>query len=268
MFISHCSNISKIPEPWAENPWAEMWGMTFNAKKYVLCGKELESIEEECDLGVIMSNEGNWFKQNIDYAIGKANKTMSWIFRNITSRSVDVLLPLYKSLIGETTPGILRTGMGTHSKNRKLVVYIMRLQRKFTKRIEGFAQLPYEERFTKLKLTTLLEHRARFLIETFKIINGLVKHGQNMFCTSRSGRNLLHVPYRASITKGNDIFKRRVIKYWNILPPFVKEANSTNDFKAKLELYKTECKGRGINNGFWALSQEIYFVFSKLYYIK
>jgi hypothetical protein len=42
-------------------------------------------------------------------------------------------------------------------------------QRKFTKRIEGLGQLTYEERLSRLGLTTLLERRTR-------PIGGLIKH--------------------------------------------------------------------------------------------
>ena len=54
-------------------------------------------------------------------------------------------------------------------------MYIMCLencQRKLTlKRIEGFGSLSYQERLSKLSLTTLLERRGKGdLIETFKIV--------------------------------------------------------------------------------------------------
>ena len=51
-----------------------------------LGGKELQSITEERDLGVVMSNHCNWFKQ-MDSAVGKATKMISWIFRRIIHRS-------------------------------------------------------------------------------------------------------------------------------------------------------------------------------------
>ena len=47
-----------------------------------------------------------------------------------------------------------------------------------------------------------------------------------------------------------DIFKRRAIRYWNMLPVDVKE---------ELEHYKQDNISRGnINTGYWELSQEIF----------
>ena len=106
-------------------------------------------------------------------------------------------------------------------------------QRRFTKRIEGLVALSYNKRLSELGLTTLLERRARGdLIETYKILNGFVNYGHSMFRSSRSGRHLLHT---TSFSINGDIFKRRAIRYWNMLPVDVKEAISINDFKDKLK---------------------------------
>ena len=49
--------------------------------------------------------------------------------------------------------------------------------------------LPYRQRLQRLRLTTLLERRMRGdLIETFKIINGFVDYGHNMFATNTAYR--------------------------------------------------------------------------------
>ena len=93
--------------------------------------------------------------------------------------------------------------------------------------------MSYNERLSELGLSTLLERRARGdLIETYKILNGFVNYGHSMFRSSRSGRHLLHT---TSFSINGDIFKRRAIRYWNMLPVDVKEAISINDFKDKLK---------------------------------
>ena len=104
---------------------------------------------------------------------------------------------------------------------------------------------------------TLLERRARGdLIETYKILNGFVNYGHSMFRSSRSGRHLLHT---TSFSINGDIFKRRAIRYWNMLPVDVKETSSINDFKDKLKHYKQDNISRGnINTGYWKLSQEMF----------
>ena len=50
------------------------------------------------------------------------------------------------------------------------------VQRRFTRLIDGIGLMTYEQRCVELGLTTLLERRARGdLIETFKIVNGIVQ---------------------------------------------------------------------------------------------
>ena len=58
-------------------------------------------------------------------------------------------------------------------------------QRQFTRIIEGMGILSYRQKLPRLRLTTLLERRMRGdVIETFKIINGFVNYGHNMFGTN------------------------------------------------------------------------------------
>ena len=72
------------------------------------------------------------------------------------------------------------------------VLKIEKVQRKFTCLINDIGTLTYGARLKSLKLTTLAERRIRGdLIETFKIVTGLVNYGQNMFRVSRSGCNLV-----------------------------------------------------------------------------
>ena len=75
------------------------------------------------------------------------------------------------------------------------------------------------------------------------------------FCNSRSGRNF--AAYTSSFSSGGnwDIFKRRVIHYWNMLPIDVKEASNSINV---LNYYKQNNIRKGNMNGYWDLSQEIF----------
>ena len=89
--------------------------------------------------------------------------------------------------------------------------------------------MSYKERLASLGLTTLLERRARGdLIETVKIVNGIVNYGDGFFRHSRSGRNLSHKLIVISL----DLFMQRLVQYWNMLPCEVKDTSSVNDFTA------------------------------------
>ena len=65
---------------------------------YLLNGSELQSVVQESDLGVIMSQHCKR-KLQIEIVVGKENRMIAWVLRNIVSRSKTVLIPIYKSLI-------------------------------------------------------------------------------------------------------------------------------------------------------------------------
>ena len=72
-------------------------------------GSVLQSVSEEKDLGVIVSDDFKWEKQCCE-AVNKANRILGMIKRNFTDRSQSTLIPLYKSL-SQTTLGILLFSM-------------------------------------------------------------------------------------------------------------------------------------------------------------
>jgi hypothetical protein len=154
----------------------------------------LKSVLQESDLGVKMSYKCDW-KDQIEKAVGKANRMASWVFRNTVSRTKSVLLPIYKSLVRPHLEYCVQLwSPSLRNGNWTLIMSLENCQRRFTKRIEDLEHLSYKERLLRLGLTTLLERRARGdLIETFKIIKGIVNYGAGFFRYSRSGRNLLHL---------------------------------------------------------------------------
>lgn len=255
--------------------WESDWGMNFNPEKcsvihigkdnprkdYYFNGNVLNTVENEKDLGVLLTESFTWNEQ-IQECIGKAKQMTSWILRNILSRDADVLLPIYKSLIRPHLEYCVQVwAPRPRHGNWRIIMELENCQRKFTKVIKGFEQLSYKERIEKLGLTTLLERRTRGdLIEMFKIRNNYVSYGQDMFQTGRSGRRLLLQP-QANTTLYQDLFKCRSVAYWNRLPLSVRTASSVTNFKILLDKHKDEAMSRGIMNGFWELSE---YIFSRL----
>ena len=75
-----------------------------------------------------------------------------------------------------------------------------------------------------MKLTKLGERRLRGdLIETFKIVNGLVEYGNGMFRLSRSNKNIIRKAINSNNNYDSYVSKlsflpERLRNYWNNLP--------------------------------------------------
>jgi hypothetical protein len=122
----------------------------------------------------------------------------------------------------------------------------------------GMGFLSYSERLQKLGLTTLLERRMRVdLIEAYKIINGHVNYGHQMFNHNLhySTRNICNISSCRTRFVLNR-FNVRISKYWNNLPNSVKYAPSVNAFKAGHDYLKSY--NPDSRHGYWYLSQEIF----------
>ena len=145
--------------------------------------------------------------------------------------------------------------------NWSMIIALENVQRRFTRLINDIGTLPYSERLRALCLTTLAERRIRGdLIETFKILNGLVSYGKNIFNIGRNKVNLISRPSKSSdrhVRKIVDSFiSERVVKYWNKLPLLVKKSSSVHDFKINLNQFKMDNISFETNN-FWEVSDEV-----------
>ena len=118
-----------------------------------------------------------------------------------------------------------------------------KVQQRFTKQVTGMGSLPYEERLNRLGLTTLQARRERGdMVETYKILNGMVEVDPNVWFTpleTRGGatstratcgyQNLARRESRQEIRRNQ--FSIRVVPKWNSLPDAVKSQNTLNSFK-------------------------------------
>ena len=90
--------------------WSTDWQMLFNVDKckvmqmgynntcpeYFLNGTKMESVSEEKDLGVIVSDDLKWEKQ-CSQTVAEAHKVLGLIKRNFTDSSKETIIPLYKA---------------------------------------------------------------------------------------------------------------------------------------------------------------------------
>ena len=252
--------------------WQNVWLLTFNIKddkckvmhigknnpcnEYYLGKSLLPTVTSEKDLGYLMTNTLN-HKDDILSSIKKANSAIAWISRTVISRSANVLLPMYKTLIRPHVEYCVQvwSPLPSHG-NWGLILEVEEVQRSFTRMIDGIGTMTYQNRLKSLGLTTLLERRARGdLIETFRIVSGIAKYGHNLFKFSRSGNNLISRPGDQNNWK-HSLLSRRVISYWNKLPVSVKSVKTVDAFKNALNNFKL--KNFFSPGQYWELSYEIY----------
>ena len=213
--------------------WQNLWLLKFNASKckvmhvpynnnpmrdYVFNDVILESMKAEKDLGVLTSYDLTWTQQ-IKKCIRKANSMIAWVTRNLIVRDLNVMRNVYKTIVRPHLEycAQLWSPPAVHG-NWSIIIELENVQRRFTRLIDGIGTLPYSERLEALQITTLAERRIRGdLIETFKMLNGLVEYGQDIFSISRSGDKIISVP---SSNGDKDIRK--------IANSFISERNNNN----------------------------------------
>ena len=234
--------------------WSEDWQMLFNVDKcivlhmgsrnqrgkYEMGGKELNSVEQERDLGVIIHQNGKSSAQ-CSVAAMKANQVLGMIKRNIKWKNMGVMVRLYKALV---RPRIEYCVQAWNPNLEKDKILLERVQRRATKMIVGLGNMSYEERLKRTGLTTLEERRKRGdLIETFKMVKGLndvdyTKFFQISVHNKTRGNSLKLEKKQCRNNIRQSFFSQRIVSEWNKLPEEVVAAETVNAFKNRLDKWR------------------------------
>ena len=98
--------------------------------------------DAERDLGVIIGGDLKVSKQ-CTKAAATANCVLGMMYRTISSRSKDIIVNLYKSLVRPHLEFCIQAWRPHYHKDIDL---LERVQRRATRMIDGYKTIPYEER--------------------------------------------------------------------------------------------------------------------------
>ena len=231
--------------------WTRKWQMKFNVNKcavlhfgfnnpnyqYFMDGKQLQSKEEEKDLGIIVTTSMN-FSKHCASSVKKANQVIGLIKRNFHNFDRKIMINLYKSLV---RPHLDYAVSVWKPYLRKDINLIEGVQRRMTKLISGMKDKTYEERLELLKLTSLEQrHKRQDLITAFNMTKGNIKIDLGKIVeiigkTSTRGHSWKIRPKSSRLELRRNSFFCRIWKTWNALPEHLIGATTLNQFKTGLK---------------------------------
>ena len=237
--------------------WATDWCMEFNVKKckilhtgrnnskfiYNMNGLPLEEIQQERDIGVVISNDLKPSRQCAE-AARRASVVLGQVSRAFMYRDRITFLKLYTQFIRCH----LEFAIPAWSPWTATDIEILeKVQRRAVNLISGLKGVSYEEKLKELGILSLEKRRKRFdLIQTYKILSGIDQvdssiwfrtvgaNAQRLTRTTAYCKNL--IPNRSKTEMRHNFFSNRVVNTWNRLPTEVKEARTLNSFKKLLDM--------------------------------
>jgi hypothetical protein len=240
--------------------WSEDWQMSFNVQKckvmhighnnpehsYSMNGEELQTVEEEKDLGIVITKDLKPSNQCVA-AVKAANRTLGMFNRSFEHKTIDTVKTVYKSLI---RPHLEYCVQAWSPSLKKDIALMESVQRRATKLVPELKDKSYDERLNVFNLTSHEERRERGdMIQTFQIIKGKQDIKADQFFEKTSVKHtrghsekLYKKPVRLNIRK--TFFSQRVVTNWNNLSRDVVAADSVNEFKGRYDRNRT----RGATN--------------------
>ena len=189
-------------------------------------GTTLSPIDRVRDLGIHISSDLSW-TPHIDIITDSARKMSSWIHSVFQSREEEPMLTLYKSIVRSRVE--FSCPLWTPSKVSD-IIKIEQIQRNFTSRINGYENLHYWDRLSRLKLMSLQRRRERYCaLHLHKILYNVVPNDINITFHQNDRRGIcadIPVMLRTSKAKFQSLFDSSYAvtapRLWNTLPKHIR----------------------------------------------
>ena len=237
--------------------WAEKNIMMFNEKKFeqMTCGEtkgvdvesyktptgtEIENKDKVKDLGVVTSADLR-FREHIDSVVISCKIKQGNILRNFSTRREETMLKLYKSHIRSKAEYCCIVWSPTH---RKEISKIERIQKSYTKKIEGMEEKNYHQRLKSLKLYSLERRRERYMIlNTWQQIEGQKENLMGFEMNERARHRTIkatRVKWNKNSKNSSMIFNSpalKMMRIFNAIPGELRDITGVriDTFKRKLD---------------------------------
>ena len=198
----------------------------------------LQPVHQLRDLGVLVSKDLSW-SPHIKSIANKARQKASWVLSIFHTRSTDIMLTLYKSMVRSLLEYCCPLW---HPIKVSDIQELESVQRTFTSKIAGMKELHYWDRLVRLSLMSLQRRRERFIIlHMWKILNGKTSNDLQVRFVSRPRLgNLAVVPPKsksssaANQTLFDCSFAVQGPILWNAMPHHLNIIQDLEQFKSKL----------------------------------
>ena len=235
--------------------WANKWGMKFNVKKckimhigpgnpghrYRMEGEELVEVEEERDIGVVVSKNLKPSRQ-CQQAANTAGAVLRQVTKNFHYRDKKHFLKLYSQYV---RPHLEFSVPAWSPWQRADILILERVQQKAIGMVSGLQGKTYEERLQEVGMDTLEARREHMdMAQLFKIIHGHDKvEVDKLFkrvahtgaaVTRRAADSLNLEQPRCRLEVRQHSFAVRVIDRWNKIDSKTKRLSHVKSFKRAL----------------------------------
>ena len=200
--------------------------------------KLLQPVHQLRDLGVLISSDLSW-SPHIRAIADKARKKAAWVLSVFYTRTPEVMLTLYKSMVRSLLEYCSPLWNPTKISD---IQELESVQKAFTARISGMKDIHYWDRLKKLSLMSLQRRRERYIImHMWKILNSVTTNDLNIEFVSRPRLgNLAKVPMarRSVYTANQSIYEKSFAvmgpKLWNAMPYHMNLISDIEQFKSQL----------------------------------